>query len=477
MKTIRFTKATLQTLPVPEDGKRAEYADSVVNGLRLRITSSGNKSFCVSRKRDGKFYRVTLGKFPDMTIEQARERAYSTLSEVATTRRNPNEKRREEKKRALTLSEALNDYIKSRLVAGRIKKSTRKKYEDTIKNYSGDWMDRQIASITREEVEARHQIITERGIWFGGASRRKEKGSKAQADLWGRVLRAIYKYSYDSYRDKDGKRLLPDPPTTILSTKRLWNGTTRKTTRIRNSDLGRWLDAVNRVRQRAVDEREDITLAICDAIQIALFTGLRRTEVFGLEWSKVNIDGRYFWIDETKNGDPLELPITDTLYEIFKRRMSSKRDDSIYVFPGAKGGIITNVNNTFAMVTEETTCGGSLPAIFFTCHDARRTFGSVAELAGVGSYILKRLMNHRTFRSADVTQGYLCFSADELMEPAKKVEHAILEHAGIMENKKSINTQLFSAIESMSDDEKRRLLFEIINQKTHPLYNHSKGVK
>lgn len=465
MKTIRFTKAALLALPVPENGKRTEYADCVVNGLRLRITSSGNKSFCVSRKRDGKFYRVTLGKFPDMTIEQARERAYSTLSEVAATRRNPNERRREEKKRSLTLSDALDEYIKSRLVAGRIKKSTSEKYEDTIKNYSGDWMDSQLASITREQVEARHQIITERGIWFGGASRRKEKGSKAQADLWGRVLRAIYKYAYDSYRDKDGKRLLPDPPTTILSTKRLWNGTARKTTRIRNSDLGRWLDAVNRVRQRAIDEREDITLAICDAIHIALFTGLRRTEVFGIEWSKVNIEGRYFWIDETKNGDPLELPITDTLYGIFKRRMSSKRDDSIYVFPGAKGGVITNVNNTFAVVTEETTCGGKFPAISFTCHDARRTFGSVAELVGVGSYILKRLMNHKTMRSADVTQGYLHFSADELQEPAKRIERAILEHAGVIEKSDNIDAQLLTVMKLMSEEEKLRVIFDILNNR------------
>lgn len=67
-------------LPVPDAGKRLEYADSVVNGLRLRVTSSGSKSFCVSRKRDGKFYRVTLGKFPDMTIEQARERAYGLVA-------------------------------------------------------------------------------------------------------------------------------------------------------------------------------------------------------------------------------------------------------------------------------------------------------------------------------------------------------------------------------------------------------------
>lgn len=463
MRTIRFTKAALLDLPVPEEGKRAEYADSVVNGLRLRITSSGNKSFCVSRKRDGKFYRVTLGRFPDMTIEQARERAYGTLSEMATTRRNPNERRREQKKRALTLSEALDEYIKSRLVAGRIKKSTSEKYEDTIKNYSGDWLDLQLASITREQVEQRHRVITERGIWFGGPSRQKEQGSKAQADLWARVFRAIYRYAYDSHRSENGARLLPDPPTSILSTKRLWNGTPRRTRRIRNADLSRWLCAVEAVRVRAGDVRDDITAAVCDAVDMALFTGLRRSEVLGLMWERVNLTGRYFWIDKTKNGDPLELPITDTLQAIFARRQDLRRSDSPCVFPNSRGGIITNIDRSIALIIQETTQDGTYPPITFSLHDARRTFGSVAELVGVGSYILKRLMNHRTMRSADVTQGYLHFSADELQEPAKKIERAILEHAGLIEKAGGLDSQILAVMGAMTDEEKRRMLFDILN--------------
>ena len=46
--------------------------------------------------------------------------------------------------------------------------------------------------------------------------------------------------------------MLPDPPTTILSTKMLWNGNTRRTTKIRNNDLGRWLKALDTVRQWAI---------------------------------------------------------------------------------------------------------------------------------------------------------------------------------------------------------------------------------
>ncbi|MEZ7803875.1 integrase, partial [Escherichia coli] len=50
-----------------------------------------------------------------------------------------------------------------------------------------------------------------------------------------------------------------------------------------------------------------------------------------------------------------------------------------------------------------------------------------------------------------------------LLEPASRIERAILEHAGLVESKKSIDAQLLSALESMSDSEKRALLFSIVN--------------
>lgn len=462
METIKFTKAAILAI-TPDPVKRLEFADSVLPGLRIRVTPSGVRSFCVTRYREGKFIRVTLGKFPDLTIDQARELAAKTLGEVASTRQNPNDQRQAEKNKSITLADALADYLKSR--AQRIKQTTIDQYKSVLTNFSGDWMKIPLASIDRERVEIRHKAITDGGVWFGDKPQRSgvATGSKAQADLWARVLRAVYRYSHDNYRDTAGNRLLPDPPTMVLSTKRKWHGTTRKTSRIRNNELSRWLAAVDEVRQRSASVRDDFAVSVCDALDVALFTGLRRAEVFGLEWGRVNISGRYFWIDKTKNGDPLELPITDTLLAIFRRRKELRLDNNRYVFPAQKGGIVTDPRRVIDQISEATTQGGTETAIGFTCHDARRTFGSVAELVGVGSYILKRLMNHKTMRSADVTQGYLHFSADELQEPAKKIERAILEHAGLVEKAGGLDNQLLAVMGAMTDEEKRRLLFEIVS--------------
>lgn len=467
METFKFTKAKIESLPPAEKGQ-VEYGDTVVNGLRVRVGTSGVKSFCISRKRSGKFIRATLGRFPDLSVDNARAKALELLGGVATTGQNPNAVKRVNEKAAVTLCDALDTYIQNR--GHRLKPTTEKQYRAILQNYSGDWMKQSLVTISRERVEHRHKAVTDGSVWFGvdkGTLRAGVgAGSKAQADLWARALRAVYRFAHDHYRDDEGKTLLPDPPTLVLSSKRQWHGTVRKTERIRTHDFARWFGAVALVRDSAELGRDDVAIAVSDAVEMAMFTGLRKTEILELAWERVNLGGRYFWIDTTKNGDPLELPITETLLNLFRRRLKMKAGDEALVFPGAKGVIkeYRHILDRISAATVPDPNPDLLQPIPFKWHDARRTFGTIAELVGVGSYILKRLMNHRTMRSADVTQGYLHFSADELMEPATRIERAILEHAGLIQDKKSLDSQLLQVLNGLSDAEKRQMIFDMLNK-------------
>lgn len=432
----------------------------------MRVGASGIKSFCVAKKKEGRFIRATLGRYPELTIDMARAKALETLGDVAMTGQNPNVVRREQNKLNTSLGEALDAYLASR--GDRIRDETAKQYRADLTNYSGDLLTLPLRHLSREMVEQRHHAISTGlpNAWHGAALTSRKggtgQGSKAQADRWARTLRAVWNFAREHYRDADDKIMLPEPPTQILSSKRLWNKIPRRNTRIRNHELIRWLDAVEQVRQSETHRRGDIAAAICDALDLALFTGLRRSEVFGLTWDRVNLSGGYFWISTTKNNDPLELPITDTLLAIFRRRQHWNLNQSRFVFPGLKPDqpiseprrVITKI---CAATVPDPNPNGLTP-LTFTCQDARRTFATVAELAKVGSYTIKRLMNHRTMRSADVTQGYIHFTADELREPAARIEQDILEQAGRLDSTINANNNLLTIFATLPEEEQRRLL-------------------
>ena len=318
-------------------------------------------------------------------------------------------------------------------------------YKQVITCYLKEWQSKPLLKLNEDEVTYIHQQVSKR--------------SKAQADLMARVLRAIFNFAKYEYRGTDGIFIFNDNPVKILSHKRQWNNVPRKQTRIRPTELKQYLFAVNEVRTNP--EHDRFTRSVCDAVEFALFTGLRKKEVLNIEWNRVNLKDSYFWIDETKNGDPLELPITDTLRKVLMRCWSERDDAARYVFVSKTAGqpikepkyVLEKINTPIKLANPE------WKSIHW--HDLRRTYATLAETIGVGGYTLKRMLNHRVKRTNDVTAGYVVLSADELQEPAKRVEQTILEHAGLIEAKQGVDATLQDLLQGVSEEQKRALIFQL----------------
>jgi integrase len=432
------------SLPFRDDRIKAlteigEYKDSSLSGFGLRITAS-KKTFQVRRKRNGKDIRVKIGEYPAMNLKQAKDKAHKIFTDIENGI-NPNEQRKEHENQIVTLDSVFNAYLNSKT----LKPVTIRGYKQVINSYLIDWKTKPLIKLNEDEVTNIHQQATKR--------------SKAQADLMARVLRAIFNFARYEYRGKDGVFLFTENPVKILSHKRQWNHVPRKQTRIRPTELKRYLAAVNEVRNNP--EYDRFARSVCDAIEFALFTGLRKQEVLDIEWQRVNLKDSYFWIDETKNGDPLELPITDTLRKILIRCWSERDESARYVFVSKISG--TPIKEP-KYVLEKIKCAtkqDNESELVAHWHDLRRTYATLAESIGVGGYTLKRLLNHRTRRTNDVTAGYVILSADELQEPAKRVEQSILEHAGLIDKKQGIDTTLQNLLQGVSEEQKRAIIFQL----------------
>lgn len=153
-----------------------------------------------------------------------------------------------------------------------------------------------------------------------------------------------------------------------------------------------------------------------DFLLLALFTGMRRGELMRLRWENIDLIDNTLHLPETKNGDPLDLPLSGFLVDLFSER--KKRAGSEWVFPGTgEGGHFVEVKRALKRVRE---CSG----VKFTTHDLRRTFITIAESLDVPYYALKRMLNHRS--DGDVTGGYIVIDAERLRGPVEQVAQKIL---------------------------------------------------
>src|SRR3990167_10170145 len=90
-QTFRFTKKAIAELS--NTGSITTYHDTMSRGLKLMVRPSGTKTFVLYRKINGRPERIILGRFPDLSIEQARAKADEHNSTIASGKNPADEKR------------------------------------------------------------------------------------------------------------------------------------------------------------------------------------------------------------------------------------------------------------------------------------------------------------------------------------------------------------------------------------------------
>ena len=399
--TITFTKKRLDSLPIPEGRKRPYYHDTEVNGLMLRITNNGVKSFAVQRRIKGRVTKVTLGRYPDMTIHKARNEAVKTLGAISDGI-NPNKQTDSVSIEVITLSQVLNDYITSR--GTNLKQDTIKNYMSIFNSYLCDWKDEQLLNITRDDVEKKHREITQK--------------SPTRANTSMRLLRALFNYALGEYEASNGQPIIIHNPTKRLSHIKAWNREPRRREIIKSYNLKNWYKAVQELPDNSLNHKKpNQGSTVRDLLVFILFTGLRRREATNLMWDNVDFIEKSFTIHNTKNYESHTLPLTDFLLGILKRRKSET--GSSFVFEGiSPDKPINDPKKQIKKVRE-------ISGVNFTMHDLRRTFATAADSLDMSSYALKKLLNHKDER--DVTIGYIVTDVERLRSPMEQITHYFLE--------------------------------------------------
>ncbi len=72
-KKFKFTNANLKSLPANSSSTELEVSDTEIIGLKCLSGKTGNKRFLLRYKFNGRKCSITIGRFPDIDINQARK--------------------------------------------------------------------------------------------------------------------------------------------------------------------------------------------------------------------------------------------------------------------------------------------------------------------------------------------------------------------------------------------------------------------
>jgi integrase len=151
---------------------------------------------------------------------------------------------------------------------------------------------------------------------------------------------------------------------------------------------------------------------LADMLRMMLLTGARRGELTGLTLQKINQDWRTLQIVRgTKNGLKRVIPISDTAFDILKRReaplLTSMAAATVY-------WVLEMISREAGVLYGDQVEGG------WVAHDLRHTAATVIETAGVKYSTVAALLGHKR---RDQTATYTHSSLDDLRKAVRVLEN------------------------------------------------------
>ena len=117
-----------------------------------------------------------------------------------------------------------------------------------------------------------------------------------------------------------------------------------------------------------LNEESDIQDA--NLVRFALFTGMRRGEIFNLKWSDINFRKKIIKIRDPKGGQDVTIPLNESTEKVLTMHPKIGSD---YVFPGLNGGRRNNCTRPMRRIKEK----ANLPDDFRMFHGLRHVYEKI----------------------------------------------------------------------------------------------------
>ncbi|WP_338616986.1 integrase arm-type DNA-binding domain-containing protein [Pigmentiphaga sp. CHJ604] len=332
-------------------------------GLHVEVFPTGGIVWRYRYRLNGKYEKLTLGKYPALTLKNARLKRDEAAQQVAMGE-SPAKKKQQEKV-AGPEDATVADFAKRffRDIQERDRKDVtmpRRYLEKDILPHIGS---KPVRDITADDVRS--------VIW-----RKKEQGFDAAAGQVRGLLKRMLDYALTC-------GLIQANPVMALPMRHVYRAAARDRA-LTPDEIRQFLRAM---------QTSNIRRQFKIAFQLILMTLVRKSELMLAQWKDVHLDEGEWHIpvENSKTGKPHIVYLSTQAQTLFKE-LKPLASSSVWVLPGR--GTLTKpfANNALNQALKVSLQGQQIPA--FTIHDLRRTASTLLHEQGWSSDVVEKALNH-----------------------------------------------------------------------------------
>lgn len=380
-RLTKVTDAILRGLPPhPRGGPSSSYElrDPLVKRLVFSVGYTGVVTFYLRYTYHGEKQSIWLGVHGAMALDEVRAEVYKHQA-VLDQGRNPKAAANRLKTMPTVKEFALGEYMTRAKASKKTYGNDASKFRDFIIPAHGSML---LCDVARKDIES-------------NLNKLRTKLSPATVNR----VHALYSVFFNlavanDYIDKS-------PCTGIKKLKEA-----NKVTRFMS------IDEVQRV---IAASEKDANQVAAKGIQLLLYTGLRRNEVFTARWENFDEELRTLYLPETKSGRTRHVTLNDGALAILKGL--PRLDDCPWCFPGRDP--VKALNNPTKAWHRILKVAG---VDDFRIHDCRHGFASALVNAGTPLYQVQQLLGHA---SSATTERYAHLAQSTLRSTSQKVSDLI----------------------------------------------------
>jgi integrase len=342
---------------------QADYFDAKCQGLVLRVSDSGLKTWCLffTAPKTGKRARATLGRYPQTSLADARTRAFDANSHL-----DEGIDPRDVATGAMTVSQLMSSYMAKHVRPNlRSAKAVERRFIKNVLSLIGGI---ELASLHRRDVNRVIDSLVARGC--------PTETVRVFQDLrallrWGAARGDIDRNPMEGMK-------MPTPPRPrerVLSENEI-------------AALWKALPSIHK------------SLSCQRIIKLCLLTGQRVGEVSGMQLSEIDFRSRVWIIPSarSKNKYAHSVPLSVAAISVIEEARADARADVLFPDNVGKGSLRADaVSKTITKAQER------IGIAHWTAHDLRRTAVTGMAKLGVPPIVLGHIINHRSVTKAGVT--------------------------------------------------------------------------